>query len=190
MPNWSRWNQVSVRAPGSHYPRRPAGDTREGARAPFGGLSIGEHADDRGAAARHARAERSRRQEILDDRSYRISNRNRSLEIVREDRRDGARVGERTEGRWRRRETSAALGRQRFVRLARRDAEGRMDEDEVERIGKLGSRREVFAAAADERGRRAQEEGDVAADRKSTRLNSSHVKISYAVFCLKKKKHT
>src|SRR5439155_25066251 len=27
-----------------------------------------------------------------------------------------------------------------------------------------------------------------AADRKSTRLNSSHVAISYAVFCLKKKK--
>src|SRR5690606_7943422 len=27
-------------------------------------------------------------------------------------------------------------------------------------------------------------------DRKSTRLNSSHVKISYAVFCLKKKKRT
>src|SRR5436309_8880706 len=27
-----------------------------------------------------------------------------------------------------------------------------------------------------------------ALDRKSTRLNSSHVKISYAVFCLKKKK--
>src|SRR5690606_39973181 len=29
-----------------------------------------------------------------------------------------------------------------------------------------------------------------AEDRKSTRLNSSHVKISYAVFCLKKKKKT
>src|SRR5438874_6997872 len=28
----------------------------------------------------------------------------------------------------------------------------------------------------------------VGADRKSTRLNSSHVEISYAVFCLKKKK--
>src|SRR5690349_23661436 len=28
-----------------------------------------------------------------------------------------------------------------------------------------------------------------AADRKSTRLNSSHVEISYAVFCLKKKKN-
>src|SRR6266511_2321801 len=30
----------------------------------------------------------------------------------------------------------------------------------------------------------------MSADRKSTRLNSSHVKISYAVFCLKKKKKT
>src|SRR2546430_12660981 len=29
----------------------------------------------------------------------------------------------------------------------------------------------------------------VCADRKSTRLNSSHSQISYAVFCLKKKKH-
>jgi len=29
---------------------------------------------------------------------------------------------------------------------------------------------------------------EVSLDRKSTRLNSSHVKISYAVFCLKKKK--
>src|SRR5690625_6543574 len=31
-------------------------------------------------------------------------------------------------------------------------------------------------------------EGRPATDRKSTRLNSSHVAISYAVFCLKKKK--
>src|SRR5256885_11991251 len=30
----------------------------------------------------------------------------------------------------------------------------------------------------------------VAGDRKSTRLNSSHLVISYAVFCLKKKKQT
>src|SRR5438874_10273766 len=41
-----------------------------------------------------------------------------------------------------------------------------------------------------------QRPGDVAQplvilrDRKSTRLNSSHVEISYAVFCLKKKKLT
>src|SRR5262245_16453311 len=33
-------------------------------------------------------------------------------------------------------------------------------------------------------------EGKVLADRKSTRLNSSHLGISYAVFCLKKKKKT
>src|SRR3712207_8907364 len=32
--------------------------------------------------------------------------------------------------------------------------------------------------------------GDVYKDRKSTRLNSSHANISYAVFCLKKKKQT
>src|SRR5437588_5635992 len=31
--------------------------------------------------------------------------------------------------------------------------------------------------------------GDGKADRKSTRLNSSHTVISYAVFCLKKKKN-
>src|SRR5699024_12841517 len=30
--------------------------------------------------------------------------------------------------------------------------------------------------------------GAITTDRKSTRLNSSHVSISYAVFCLKKKK--
>src|SRR5690554_7097930 len=32
--------------------------------------------------------------------------------------------------------------------------------------------------------------GRTSPDRKSTRLNSSHVRISYAVFCLKKKKKT
>src|SRR5215475_2069655 len=56
------------------------------------------------------------------------------------------------------------------------------------------------AEAADQRYPGTGERGDVQAvaavvvdvpqveDRKSTRLNSSHVKISYAVFCLKKKK--
>src|SRR5204863_5169097 len=34
---------------------------------------------------------------------------------------------------------------------------------------------------------RVQRRGPQAEDRKSTRLNSSHVEISYAVFCLKKK---
>src|SRR5699024_12440284 len=36
----------------------------------------------------------------------------------------------------------------------------------------------------------AQELGIVLGDRKSTRLNSSHVSISYAVFCLTNKSHT
>src|SRR5690606_18293379 len=40
----------------------------------------------------------------------------------------------------------------------------------------------LFADSADN------QEEITEADRKSTRLNSSHVKISYAVFCLKKKK--
>src|SRR5690242_20944607 len=40
----------------------------------------------------------------------------------------------------------------------------------------LGRRAEGYAA------------WDSVADRKSTRLNSSHMSISYAVFCLKKKK--
>src|SRR5690606_42068988 len=46
------------------------------------------------------------------------------------------------------------------------------------------------AAAGDDRlgDRHPQQRGGQPGDRKSTRLNSSHVKISYAVFCLKKKK--
>src|SRR3712207_7739477 len=42
----------------------------------------------------------------------------------------------------------------------------------------------TFAPWLDERGMRAA----FREDRKSTRLNSSHANISYAVFCLKKKK--
>src|SRR5688572_31566054 len=40
----------------------------------------------------------------------------------------------------------------------------------------------------DDRGRAGVEGVDDGLDRKSTRLNSSHSQISYAVFCLKKKK--
>src|SRR5256885_2941324 len=45
-----------------------------------------------------------------------------------------------------------------------------------------GQRDRPLPAPVPERGKRA--------DRKSTRLNSSHLVISYAVFCLKKKKNT
>src|SRR3712207_8491427 len=38
--------------------------------------------------------------------------------------------------------------------------------------------------------RQAGDKSVVTEDRKSTRLNSSHANISYAVFCLKKKKNT
>src|SRR5690349_23913205 len=47
----------------------------------------------------------------------------------------------------------------------------------------VGGDRDRAAGAGDGRGGRPE-------DRKSTRLNSSHVEISYAVFCLKKKKKT
>src|SRR5262245_63908908 len=42
--------------------------------------------------------------------------------------------------------------------------------------------------AVDPRDQRVEALGRVLRDRKSTRLNSSHLGISYAVFCLKKKK--
>src|SRR5690349_23299475 len=57
-------------------------------------------------------------------------------------------------------------------------ARGRAD-DARARSGKPGARRGAVAFRC---GRALRE------DRKSTRLNSSHVEISYAVFCLKKKK--
>src|SRR2546422_8233415 len=44
--------------------------------------------------------------------------------------------------------------------------------------------------ARDAESAREQERTQHEVDRKSTRLNSSHGYISYAVFCLKKKKHT
>src|SRR2546430_13597223 len=48
----------------------------------------------------------------------------------------------------------------------------------------LGSEADAAADGLDHAAQRA------AQDRKSTRLNSSHSQISYAVFCLKKKKRT
>src|SRR2546430_4886941 len=54
----------------------------------------------------------------------------------------------------------------------------------LRRQDRLLDRRLKQAAFRDERGE------EVDGDRKSTRLNSSHSQISYAVFCLKKKKIT
>src|SRR5256886_10799488 len=54
----------------------------------------------------------------------------------------------------------------------------------LERFGLELERLRVASVPVDHRGHLAAE----AEDRKSTRLNSSHSQISYAVFCLKKKK--
>src|SRR5690349_22613005 len=51
------------------------------------------------------------------------------------------------------------------------------------RHGRVGRRRD-----GPRRGARRDDPRPGIRDRKSTRLNSSHVEISYAVFCLKKKK--
>src|SRR3712207_7839613 len=57
----------------------------------------------------------------------------------------------------------------------------------------LGEAEPRHVAALRDRARRVRvplrHPGDQDADRKSTRLNSSHANISYAVFCLKKKKN-
>src|SRR5256885_6267667 len=59
----------------------------------------------------------------------------------------------------------------------------------LEPDGPAGAPRRAGAADAAAAGRAARS-GDGLSDRKSTRLNSSHLVISYAVFCLKKKKKT
>src|SRR5690242_20990307 len=61
---------------------------------------------------------------------------------------------------------------------------------ELRRLGEEERLARQVDAVAQDVGRRAhlRRAGDEAVDRKSTRLNSSHMSISYAVFCLKKKK--
>src|SRR3712207_9059233 len=53
--------------------------------------------------------------------------------------------------------------------------------------GTQTSKRSFFSAS---RTAVATSSAEICGDRKSTRLNSSHANISYAVFCLKKKKKT
>src|SRR5205085_10018415 len=74
--------------------------------------------------------------------------------------------------------TAFALGRDRLCRKNPAAARERECADAAEHRGH--SARRLPAAMAPKRG--------PYQDRKSTRLNSSHSQISYAVFCLKKKK--
>src|SRR3712207_7007670 len=66
----------------------------------------------------------------------------------------------------------------------------RGDVGAVERVDGLGEVVQRVAARRLVEALVAQHDHALAADRKSTRLNSSHANISYAVFCLKKKKHS
>src|SRR5205814_4155030 len=59
------------------------------------------------------------------------------------------------------------------------------DDGEVRRRGPAAARRR--RRVSDAGWVRVDQRGGAGADRKSTRLNSSHLGISYAVFCLKKK---
>src|SRR5207302_7317331 len=105
-------------------------------------------------------------------------------------------------------ESFDCLGRNRSERLAHRweDVENEVEAADLENFGDQRLQRgdhQAAAAAGSLPGGKHQaaqpgarhilearqiEDQRLALDRKSTRLNSSHVKISYAVFCLKKKK--
>src|SRR5256885_7994127 len=77
------------------------------------------------------------------------------------------------------------LRREGFVQLEEIDF-GRVEPGALERLLHRGHRAHAHDGRIDTgRGKR-EDTGE--RDRKSTRLNSSHLVISYAVFCLKKKK--
>src|SRR3712207_7552422 len=59
----------------------------------------------------------------------------------------------------------------------REGEDGQIPDERKRAVGERRARRPRYVVA------------DPVRDRKSTRLNSSHANISYAVFCLKKKKH-
>src|SRR3712207_7124017 len=58
-----------------------------------------------------------------------------------------------------------------------------------ERLADEGAQRPVPRRVHPDEGAALEEREVVLVDRKSTRLNSSHANISYAVFCFKKKKN-
>src|SRR6266481_6553000 len=89
------------------------------------------------------------------------------------------------------RQLSLPTGRQGHPQF-RRELDGTDDGGDVDReaarLPSLELRRETGTHRGGARHHGGQREESRTADRKSTRLNSSHSSISYAVFCLKKKK--
>src|SRR3712207_7411366 len=82
-----------------------------------------------------------------------------------------------------------------LFRSAREPVDDRLVEVVAAEVVVAGGRLDLEDALADlehghvERAAAQVEDEDRLVDRKSTRLNSSHANISYAVFCLKKKKN-
>src|SRR3712207_7904722 len=81
-----------------------------------------------------------------------------------------------------------------FRSFAERDVLARHEDPEVERDPEALAEHQKQQQPHDVHGRGDEHDGEglerpagQRADRKSTRLNSSHANISYAVFCLKKK---
>src|SRR3712207_7525692 len=73
---------------------------------------------------------------------------------------------------------------------AHEQADGQQQDAEQERDPPAPGEELLLPGQADGRGQHQGRENHTAGDRKSTRLNSSHANISYAVFCLKKKNKT
>src|SRR5256885_7701775 len=88
------------------------------------------------------------------------------------------------------------IGRERQTLVDARDVLGRRKNERTEELDRYlaleherqTSLRETRRSAREALQRLSELERDEKRDRKSTRLNSSHLVISYAVFCLKKKK--
>src|SRR3712207_8795436 len=74
------------------------------------------------------------------------------------------------------------------LRPIRRPPERRgIDGSACRRDSRARTRRAIWRRAPGDRGETGRSDPSAVEDRKSTRLNSSHANISYAVFCLKKK---
>src|SRR5947208_3719251 len=73
---------------------------------------------------------------------------------------------------------------------SRQSVRGRVEEAAERRQLAVGPRQRAVEDVQDRAGDEDHRGPDEVADRKSTRLNSSHQIISYAVFCLKKKNKT
>src|SRR3712207_6870291 len=82
------------------------------------------------------------------------------------------------------------LFRSRLVQLAHHGQDGELRRRQLRFLAPAATAEGLLGdplAGAEAVEHRAPREAALAQDRKSTRLNSSHANISYAVFCLKKK---